>query len=204
MDIYGYWTDEKSEVVHLALERADRTLCGRWVTNLSMGDESASGIATTCGACRRSARLDRRDGPKASFYCHGCQRTTDVADTPAPGSPRCSSCGDEYGCGECGGSIDAVGNCKWPETHTLTSIDVGAAKEAKDTMVDVSYCSRETLVRIVVASEAAELTAQGARDLAHALIVAAAMTEPPRPCTGYDSDHLAGRVECRYCLTHPF
>ena len=47
MDIYGYWTDEKSEVVHLALERADRTLCGRWVTNLSMGDESASGIATT-------------------------------------------------------------------------------------------------------------------------------------------------------------
>lgn len=43
-------------------------------------------------------------------------------DVPAPadwgGGVRCHTCGDNYGCGDCGFEIDAEGTCLRPKGHT--------------------------------------------------------------------------------------
>jgi hypothetical protein len=58
--LYVYETTERG-VVHLVDEYdpavAPKTLCGRSTHDMTTGDESPSGIAATCGGCRRVAKL---------------------------------------------------------------------------------------------------------------------------------------------------
>lgn len=57
MTTWVYLTSERTGTVHMADFDGHHTLCGRRLSNGSwiMGDETFSGIAATCGTCRRSA-----------------------------------------------------------------------------------------------------------------------------------------------------
>lgn len=62
MNHWIYFTKQPTGTVHLArFDDAERpgvrakTLCGQSVNGLVEGDETMSGIAATCGTCRRRA-----------------------------------------------------------------------------------------------------------------------------------------------------
>lgn len=65
--MFEYWISD-NETVHVALQAADiigakATLCGKPLTNMTIGDESPSGIAATCGSCKRLVARRRPPDP---------------------------------------------------------------------------------------------------------------------------------------------
>lgn len=58
-----YWHVTKRDgekAIHIGQFFAERTLCGKWLDGMKMGDETASGISATCGSCRRIFERKRK------------------------------------------------------------------------------------------------------------------------------------------------